>query len=219
MLVFFVLSSSFLLSPARLTAALTPFFISINPISVPDEVNGSYSWRKPCWRDWATKKQHHQCWSLSLLTHPVVISLFYKDSYMVFCCFAFSNFRLVFYHVQTTPSTMRMNPLSCLVKNEIQYSTTIEAGEKSLLHRFSQYSKIVHINFTFARWTCWFVPVISMRYMSEFLHQEVPKTGTSIPAYYRRALLVGETVLACYFLISIALFCLTTRGHGQEPCQ
>ena len=50
---------------------------------------------------------------------------------MVFCCFAFSNFRLAFYHVQTTPSTMRMNPLSCLVKNEIQYSTTKEAGEKA----------------------------------------------------------------------------------------
>jgi len=49
-----------------------------------------------------------------------------------------------------------------------------------------------------------------MRYMSEFLHQEVPKTGTSMPAYYRRALLVGETVLACYFLISIALIWLTT---------
>ncbi len=59
--------------------------------------------------------------------------------------------------------------------------------------------------------------VMTMGYMSEFLRQEVPKTGKTMPAYYRRALLVSEAVLACYFLISIVLILLTTGKLEWAP--
>ncbi len=39
-----------------------------------------------------------------------------------------------------------------------------------------------------------------MCYFSEFLHQKTPAPGKVMPAYYRKALTVSETVLACYFL-------------------
>ena len=56
-----------------------------------------------------------------------------------------------------------------------------------------------------------------MGYMSEFLRQEVPKTGNSMPAYYRRALLVSEAILACYFWISMGLILLTTGKMEWVP--
>ena len=56
-----------------------------------------------------------------------------------------------------------------------------------------------------------------MGYMSEFLHQEVPKTGKTMPAYYHRALLVSEAILACYFVISIIVILLTIGKLEWPP--
>ena len=56
-----------------------------------------------------------------------------------------------------------------------------------------------------------------MGYMSEFLHQEVPKTGKTMPAYYHRALLVSEAILVCYFVISIIVILLTIGKLEWPP--
>ena len=48
-----------------------------------------------------------------------------------------------------------------------------------------------------------------MNYLLEFLHQEVPKSGKAMPAYYRKALVVSEVLLAVYSLVSAALIGLT----------
>ena len=44
-----------------------------------------------------------------------------------------------------------------------------------------------------------------MNYLHEFLRQEVPKSGKTMPAYYRRALFISEVILAAYFLVSVVL--------------
>lgn len=45
-----------------------------------------------------------------------------------------------------------------------------------------------------------------MKYLLDFFHQKVPKSGNEMPAYYRSALVFSEKVLAVYFLISFGLF-------------
>ena len=45
----------------------------------------------------------------------------------------------------------------------------------------------------------------TMNFLHEFLHQEVPKSGKTMPAYYRRALFISEVILAAYFLVSVVL--------------
>ena len=49
-----------------------------------------------------------------------------------------------------------------------------------------------------------------MNFLSEFLHQEVPKAGGSMPAYYRKALFISEVILLAYFVASIALLFIST---------
>jgi len=49
-----------------------------------------------------------------------------------------------------------------------------------------------------------------MNFLSEFLHQEVPKSGGSMPAYYRKALFISEVILLAYFVASIALLFIST---------
>ncbi len=49
-----------------------------------------------------------------------------------------------------------------------------------------------------------------MSFLSDFLHQEVPKSGVAMPAYYRKALFISEVILAAYFLASIVLLFFTT---------
>ena len=54
----------------------------------------------------------------------------------------------------------------------------------------------------------------SMQVFLEFLHQKVPAAGRVMPAYYRRALVASESILACYFLMSFFLFPLMS-GHWE----
>ena len=49
-----------------------------------------------------------------------------------------------------------------------------------------------------------------MRYVTAFLHQEVPQSGRAMPAYYRQALIISEIVLAVYFAIGAGLIAITT---------
>ena len=48
-----------------------------------------------------------------------------------------------------------------------------------------------------------------MEFLQDFLHQEVPQSGTSMPAYYRRALFISEGIMAAYFLVSAILLLFT----------
>jgi len=56
-----------------------------------------------------------------------------------------------------------------------------------------------------------------MNYLIEFLHQEVPTSGKSMPAYYRKSLLTSEIILAVYFMASAALLGLTTGKWKWFP--
>ena len=49
-----------------------------------------------------------------------------------------------------------------------------------------------------------------MSFLSNFLRQEVPKSGGAMPAYYRKALFISEVILAAYFLASVVLLLFTT---------
>ena len=44
-----------------------------------------------------------------------------------------------------------------------------------------------------------------MNFLHDFLHQEVPKSGKTMPAYYRQSLFISEVILAAYFLVSVVL--------------
>ena len=51
-----------------------------------------------------------------------------------------------------------------------------------------------------------------MNFLHDFLHQEVPKSGKTMPAYYRQSLFISEVILAAYFLVSVVLLrCATGR--------
>lgn len=56
-----------------------------------------------------------------------------------------------------------------------------------------------------------------MSFLHEFLHQEVPKSGTTMPAYYRKALFISESIFAGFFLASIILLELTTGQWQWMP--
>lgn len=45
-----------------------------------------------------------------------------------------------------------------------------------------------------------------MKFLLDFLRQEVPKPGSEMPAYYKKALTVSEVLLAVYFALSVLLF-------------
>ena len=49
-----------------------------------------------------------------------------------------------------------------------------------------------------------------MNYLLEFFHQEVPKSGKSMPSYYRKSLFTSEIILAVYFLTCTAIIGVTT---------
>ena len=49
-----------------------------------------------------------------------------------------------------------------------------------------------------------------MNYLLEFLHQEVPKSGKSMPLYYRKSLFTSEIILAVYFLASTVIIGVMT---------
>ena len=54
-----------------------------------------------------------------------------------------------------------------------------------------------------------------MNFLTEFLHQEVPKSGKEMPEYYRKALFFSELILAAFFLLSSALLLFTADSfHG-----
>ena len=53
-----------------------------------------------------------------------------------------------------------------------------------------------------------------MSYFSDFLRQKTPAPEKVMPAYYRKALIVSEFVLACYFLA--VFFLLPMIGHYWE---
>ena len=56
-----------------------------------------------------------------------------------------------------------------------------------------------------------------MNYLLEFFHQEVPKSGKSTPAYYRKSLFTSGIILAVYFLVSTVILWLTTGKFGWFP--
>ena len=56
-----------------------------------------------------------------------------------------------------------------------------------------------------------------MNFLKDFLHQEVPKPGTEIPAYYKRALTISEQLLLVYFLLSNLLFIWITHKFLPVP--
>ncbi|MBQ8962877.1 MAG: GGDEF domain-containing protein [Clostridia bacterium] len=48
-----------------------------------------------------------------------------------------------------------------------------------------------------------------MTYLLEFLHQKAPKSGKSMPAYYRKSVRVCEAILVAFMLASVILLALT----------
>ena len=56
-----------------------------------------------------------------------------------------------------------------------------------------------------------------MNFLKDFLHQEVPKPGTEIPAYFKKALTISEQLLMVYFLLSNLLFAWITRQFLPIP--
>lgn len=56
-----------------------------------------------------------------------------------------------------------------------------------------------------------------MNFLTEFLHQEAPKSGKTMPAYYRKALYISEAILAGFFLASIVLLELTSGKWEWLP--
>ena len=56
-----------------------------------------------------------------------------------------------------------------------------------------------------------------MKFLVDFLHQEVPKSGGTMPAYYRKALFISEIVLAAYFLASAVMLVCTTGVWLWQP--
>jgi len=58
---------------------------------------------------------------------------------------------------------------------------------------------------------------VHMNFMSDFLRQEVPKSGDAMPAYYRRALFLSELILAAYFATNVALLFITTGAWLWPP--
>ena len=62
-----------------------------------------------------------------------------------------------------------------------------------------------------------FTGVQNMKFLFDFLHQEVPKSGGTMPAYYRKALFISEIVLAAYFLASAVMLVCTTGVWLWQP--
>lgn len=56
-----------------------------------------------------------------------------------------------------------------------------------------------------------------MQFLLDFLRKEAPKSGGDIPAYYRRALLINEALLAVYFMINLFL-CYWGTHQWQPLC-
>jgi len=56
-----------------------------------------------------------------------------------------------------------------------------------------------------------------MRFFLDFLRQKVPRPGREIPAYYRRALVISDTILIAYFLVCFAFFPLFTGQWQRAP--
>ena len=55
-----------------------------------------------------------------------------------------------------------------------------------------------------------------MSFFIDFLHQEVPKSGQKMPAYYRKALRVSEAILTLYYLLGVSTYILTV-GNISWP--
>ena len=54
-----------------------------------------------------------------------------------------------------------------------------------------------------------------MKFLLDFLHQKVPKSGKEIPLYYRRALSSSEVLLVVYFLLCFLLYPLINNGRWE----
>ncbi len=56
-----------------------------------------------------------------------------------------------------------------------------------------------------------------MGFIADFLHQKTPSSKKAMPGYYRRALLVCESLLAAYYLLIFFLFPLMHTGWQWVP--
>ena len=56
-----------------------------------------------------------------------------------------------------------------------------------------------------------------MSFFMDFLHQKVPRAGREIPAYYRRALVISDTILIAYFVVCSAFFPLFAGQLQRAP--
>ena len=56
-----------------------------------------------------------------------------------------------------------------------------------------------------------------MRFFLEFLHQKVPKQGSEIPQYYRRALIASDVLLVVYYLVCFFFFPVFTNHWHWIP--
>jgi len=56
-----------------------------------------------------------------------------------------------------------------------------------------------------------------MNFLLEFFHQEVPKSGGAMPAYYRKALMISEVILVACFLASVGVILFSTGTWMWPP--
>ena len=56
-----------------------------------------------------------------------------------------------------------------------------------------------------------------MSFITEFLHQETPRAGGTMPSYYRKALFISDVVLVIFFLVSACLLFFTTENLFWIP--
>ena len=56
-----------------------------------------------------------------------------------------------------------------------------------------------------------------MNFLLNFLRQRAPKAGKDMPAYYRRALLANEILLAAYFALTCVMFSIGMRRFEWVP--
>ena len=55
-----------------------------------------------------------------------------------------------------------------------------------------------------------------MSFLVDFLHQDVPKSGRNMPAYYRKALRISEAILTLYYMLGVSVYVLKI-GRGAWP--
>ena len=56
-----------------------------------------------------------------------------------------------------------------------------------------------------------------MNFIYDFLHQEVPESGSEMPVYYFRALFFSDLILTLYFVLSMLVLLITTGEWNWPP--